>query len=126
MKKIQNENTSAKIVYVFDNWIALPLRFYSNEVNFSMQVEKPDSAGDIPEKNFWLVLRFPIAQESYNLPEALQQRKCRIVERNDYFDDGQRVSVFKMSEIADGEKTKLLQIERIFSNKILKIECCTV
>ena len=96
VKKIQNEDTSAKIVYVFDNWIALPLRFYSNEANFSMQVEKPDSAGDIPEKNFWLVLRFPIAEESYNLPEALQQRKCRIVERNDYFDGGQRVSVFNV------------------------------
>jgi hypothetical protein len=88
-EQIRTKKTDAKSVYVFDDWVATPLRFYLNEEKIPVIIEKRNNPKDIRETKYWMALHKPISREEFELPENLRGKKCRIFEKNVYFDTWQ-------------------------------------
>lgn len=107
-KKIQWSDAAAKIaggsalpnitqkVYVFENWVGLPLRFYLNESNVSARVEQRNEPGEIDEKNYWLALRLPKSEERLELPEMPQNKNCSAAEKHTFSDGWQTVVLLRV------------------------------
>lgn len=90
-EQIRTKETDVKSVYVFDDWVAIPLQFYLNEEKIPVIIQKRDNPKDIREKNYWMVLHKPISEGEFELPENLRGKKCRIFEKNVYFDTWQNI-----------------------------------
>ncbi len=96
-KQIKPKKTDVKSVYVFDDWVARPLRFYLDEEKIPVAVEMRDNPKDIQEKNYWMAFYKPIAEE-FELPENLRDKQCRVLEKNVYSDSWQNITLFYVED----------------------------
>lgn len=92
----QKIESTGKPVYVFENWVALPLRYYSNEAGFSKQIEKRSSLNEIKDKTFQAAFRYSTPEEKRNQREALTKKNCNITNENIFSDNFQNVVVYEV------------------------------
>lgn len=93
-KKIGTAQTPEKPIYVFEDWVGMPLLFYLDNLKIPAQIEKRKITDDPTAKRFWVAKR--IANDDGNLDALpfLREKNCRVIEESRYPDAGQTILLF--------------------------------
>ncbi len=91
VEKIGQTNRFPPTVYTFEDWVAVPLRFYANTYNLPTKVEQRGGLDEINDRDFGAAYRLPITENSDEFEKALYQNGCIITEKSVYFDVSQKL-----------------------------------
>jgi uncharacterized membrane protein len=83
-------------IYVFEDWVEDPLKFYIKESKSSLEVEKRNGLNEIRNQDFEVIYRLSVQENLLTSESELNKRKCHIEHENTFFDTSQKIVIFQL------------------------------